>query len=525
MEPVSLLFASSQLSAATASMKMSFQSVHFLLFMPVVAVLFFYVPSKLKKPFLLLASYYFFLFAAPDYLPVLLMGTLFSYIAARLIGSRKTQQGKKAMLALGIGGMLAALSFFKFSAVFMPFLSPIMENSFIKWPENYFSAAKAMGLSYYTFTAIGYMIDVYRGKVQADKSLLTHALFLGFFPSISLGPISRAGDLIPQLNDVNRRFNRRDAAEGLRMMAVGYFKKLAVADTIAVFVNHVYGSSLANYSGFTLIAANIGFMLQLYFDFSGYSDMAIGCAKILGIKLPTNFNTPYFSTNISEFWSRWHMSLSSWLKDYLYIPLGGSRKGELRTYINLFIVFLLSGIWHGDTFNFVVWGALQAVFRICERLLHQFYRKPKANPGFAVIVGKRFVVLLLWTQSLIFFRVGLMRGMGVSDAVSAFMRQFNGFSLSNLWNTIFDSVYYGVYTLPIMVYAFILFTAFCLAAALAGDWVQYRKLEGRPLSTGFAMLKPAPRLLLYFMITLCCFAAFLLQNGGFGGANFIYGGF
>lgn len=527
------------LSAVTANWPMSFQTVHFLLFLPVVVGAYFLLPVRLRKGWLLVASYWFYFFAAPKYLPVLWFATLFTYAIGRALGRASTTRAKHGWLALGVCGSVAGLAFFKYNAFFAPFLSPLFAHFGIAYEQSWFTTFAALGISFYTFTALGYLIDVYRGDVPAEKNLATYALFLGFFPSVTSGPISRAGALMPQLTNNARRFDAQNAADALRGMAIGFFKKLAVADTLGIFVREVYKTpeALAEHAGLTLTLAAVCYALQLYFDFSGYSDIAIGTAGLLGIRLPQNFNTPYFSTNFSSFWARWHITLSAWLQDYIFTPLVWSRWTEkiplLGKYVkkppvlsSLFIVFMVSGLWHGDTLCFVVWGFLQASYRIGEELLHRRLGKPKKKPPLASRIGKTAVVLVLWCESLVFFAVGqLTAGGRVGHAFSALARQFASFSPAAAARDFFAAILSGFYNDARIAGLFTIFTLFCLALALWADWAQCFKLSGKSLVGGLRALRPAPRWALYLVLVLGCFAGFIAQSGGFGGASFMYGGF
>lgn len=528
---------------------MSFQSVHFLLFLPLAAGAYFLLPARFRRAWLLLASYYYYFFAAPRHLVVLLAGTLFSYLAVRLIGAANSVAARRGWLAFGILGMVAGLCLFKYSGSIEPVFSHIFEQLGVpfdeaaqNWYRGYFSTAAALGVSFYTFAAVGYLIDVYNKDVPVEKNFLTHALFLGFFPSVASGPIPRAAGLMPQLRDTSRRFDPAGAAAGLRLMATGFFKKLAVSDTLAVFVNYVYADVIAEkpeLSGFTLTLAAFLFMLQLYFDFSSYTDIARGAAAIFGVALPENFNTPYYATNFSAFWARWHMSLSSWLQDYIFTPLVWSRWPEKLPVIgkrvqnppvlsSIAAVFLISGLWHGDTLCFLVWGALMAAYRIGEELLHRTLGKPKKNPKPLARAGKTAVVLLLWMEGLVFFRVGIPASTGpgtVQQAASALLRQFTGISLTQTAAAIWQSVSAIFFNKTYMIVLFLLFIVVCLLVALWADWMQCFRWGGVRPAEVIPRLKPAARWGVYFFLVLACFAAFLAQNGGFGNVSFLYGGF
>ncbi len=529
-------------SDVIAAWPMSFSSVHFLLFLPLCVGGYFALRGAGRRAWLLACSYWFYFFAAPKYLPVLLCGTALSYIFAQLISGRKTQRSRRAVCVLSVSLLLLNLIFFKYNGFFAPALEPLFASFGINYAQDFFVAASALGISFYTFTSVGYLIDVYRQDTPAEKNLLNHALFLGFFPSVSMGPISRASTLLPQLKEDRHKANPEDIKAGLRRMAVGYFKKLAVADTLAVFTGGIYGE-LAAYEGLTLSLAAVCFALQLYFDFSGYSDMAIGTARMLGVTLPENFKNPYFATNFSAFWQRWHISLSTWLQDYIFTPLVWSRWAERLPIIGrriqkppvLFAIattFLVSGIWHGDTLCFLVWGALQAMFRIGEEICHRTLGKPKKRPPFRLRFGKTALVLFLWVESLVFFKVGMgpvapgaTQAGGVGDALSALVRQFSGISLSQTAQDVTSAVAGGFFNNPLMVFAFIAFSLMCVCVAVFADWAECFKLKGGHISDAIAAQKAPLRYAAYYFLVMCCFAAFLAQSGGFAGANFIYGGF
>ncbi|MGD9560308.1 MAG: MBOAT family protein [Oscillospiraceae bacterium] len=523
---------SQTLSAVTSAWQMSFSSVHYLLFLPLAIGAYFLLPARGRRPWLLLASYYFYFFAAPRHLVVLLLGTLYTYLCGLALARAKGPGARRAGLFFSVAGLVLALAFFKYNGFFATFLSPLFARLGIGYSNAYFTTAAALGISFYTFTAIGYLADVATGSAKAEKNLLDFALFLGFFPSVTMGPISRANGLLSQLKDTQRRFDAHGAADALRRMALGFFKKLAVADTLAVITKAVY-ADLAGTHGLTLTVAAVLFALQLYFDFSGYSDIAIASAKLLGIQLPENFAGPYFATNFSGFWARWHISLSSWLQDYVFTPVVWSRFTEKLPLIGRFFqkppvlsalafTFLLSGVWHGDTLCFVVWGALQAAYRIGEELLHRHCGKPKKNPSLLRRIGKRAVVLVLWVESLVFFKVGLDGGR-VAEAAGALVRQFQPAPLAQLGADITDAVAAGFMAKPFMVALFLLFALVCLCLAVWADWYQTVRLKGTQLATWLGGLSTAPRFLIYYGLALACFAAFIAQSGGFGGGNFIYG--
>lgn len=509
------------------SWKISFQSAHFFLFLPLVTAVYFLLPQKARRFWLLFTSYYFYFFSAPSYLPVLMGGTLYTYIIGLLLGRLQNKAAKNTTFWLGIIGLVGTLSLFKYSS----FYGSVFGAGF---PQDYFITAKAMGISFYTFTALGYLIDTWRGDCKPERNFLSFALFLGFFANITSGPITRAGDMLPQINNTAKRFSAQNTADALRLMLVGFFKKLAVADMLGVYVDTVYTPGLlGEYRGFTLLLAAVLFMLQLYFDFSGYTDIALGAAQMVGITLPPNFKNPYFATNFSGFWQRWHISLSNWLQDYIFTPLVWSRWTEKLPLIgkkitkppvltSLAIVFLLSGIWHGDTASYAVWGALMAAYRIGEELLHRHLGKPQKKPPLQLRVAKNAAVLALWCFSLVFFRVGMMGSDGhVGDAFAAIAHAVQGFSLTGTWQVLYNAFANAFFNKPFIVYGIMGFTAACTAFAVWADWAQCFKLKGKSLVTGMQQLHKPLRWVLYYAMLLCCFAAFIAQSG----ESFLYGGY
>ena len=319
---------------------MQFTSFSFVIFFSVFICLYHLavrLKNNLQQILLLGANFIFYAFADFRFLPSLIYAIFASYLESFILSKRKN----KILLAISIFALLIPLLFFKYI------------------PKDYHkSIIFPLGLSFFTFQSISYVVDVYKGKMTA-QSLFKTALFISFFPCITSGPIQRANNLIPQLEKIHR-FDYDNATDGLKLFAWGLFKKLCIADRIALYVNFVY-ADIGNMSAFALLMATILYSFQIYADFSGYSDMATGIAKYLGFDIGKNFDHPYLSSSVGDFWRKWHISLSSWLKDYVYIPLGGSRVSLPRVYFNLLATFLVSGIWHGAGWNFVLWGLLHGV--------------------------------------------------------------------------------------------------------------------------------------------------------------------
>lgn len=346
--------------------KVSITSVKFVVFFLIVIVCYFLVPKKFKNVVLLIGSVAFYMFAVPKYIILMLFSTLVTYFAARLLESQTTVKRRRFVMALNILANLGILGVFKYYNFFGGIITSVMALAGLTVAIPALTLIQPLGISFYTFQVIGYCIDVYRGNIKAEKNFIIYSLFVSFFPQIGAGPIGRAGDLIPQFRE-SHTFNVPDVTSGLRLVLLGAFKKIAIADTLAIFVNYVFNNLQINqYKGATLVITMILYSVQIYCDFSGYSDMASGCARILGFRLMENFNAPYLSTSVTQFWGRWHISLSSWFKDYLYYPLGGNRKGFVRKCLNILIIFLVSGIWHGASLHFVAWGLLHGIYRIFE---------------------------------------------------------------------------------------------------------------------------------------------------------------
>jgi D-alanyl-lipoteichoic acid acyltransferase DltB (MBOAT superfamily) len=350
---------------------MNFNSWQFLVFFPVVGVLYFVITMKVRKNaltqgVLLGASLFFYLCWNPVYLGLILFSVVVTWVSGMLM-SGTSPGNKKLILVVSLSLNLAVLFFFKYYNFFAGTVNALFvkinHGAAIGFPSLH--VLLPVGISFYTFQALGYSIDVYRGTVTAERNFLTYTLFVTFFPQLVAGPIERTGNLIPQFK-VDHTFDYERVTSGLKLAAWGMFKKVVIADRLALYVNGVYGEPSV-YPGSAVLLATFFFTFQIYCDFSGYSDIAIGTARVLGFNLMTNFWKPYFSQSIGEFWRRWHISLSTWLKDYIYIPLGGNRKGPLRQKLNLMITFVLSGLWHGAAWHFVFWGLLHGLFQIIER--------------------------------------------------------------------------------------------------------------------------------------------------------------
>lgn len=342
---------------------MLFNSYEFLIFFPIVTLIYFLIPHKARYIWLLIASYFFYMCWNAKYALILLFSTIVTYVAGLLISKankikddKKRTKYKKIFVALSFIINLSILFLFKYFDFAINNINNILGQLNIQLLNPKFDLILPVGISFYIFQALGYTIDVYRQDVKTEKNFLKYALFVSFFPQLVAGPIERSKNLLEQMYE-EHYFNAQRVKDGLLLMIWGGFQKIVIADRIAIVVDTIF-NNFPQYGGMYIIIAAILFAFQIYCDFSGYSIIAVGAAKVMGFRLMENFNAPYFSMSVSEFWRRWHISLSTWFKDYLYIPLGGNRKGKIRKYINIMIVFLVSGLWHGASWNYIIWGGL-----------------------------------------------------------------------------------------------------------------------------------------------------------------------
>ena len=403
---------------------MVFNSIEFLIFFPIVLLLYFILPQKLRWIMLLLASYYFYISWNVSLIWLILFTTAVSYVSSILIGrlKKKYPNGEKRgwerfWLVLTLVVSLGVLFFFKYFNFLSDSVNGIA-NLFRSEAQDplILNLILPVGISFYTFQTLSYVIDVYRGSVEVEKHFGYYALYVSFFPQLVAGPIERPENLIPQLHE-KHKLSWDNAIPGLRKMLIGFFKKMVVADLLATYVNAVYNDP-ASATGFGVLVATVLFSFQIYCDFAGYTDIAIGCAEIMGIKLMQNFNRPYISESIQEFWRRWHISLSSWFKDYIYFPLGGSRCKKWRHMLNICIVFFVSGLWHGAAWTFVIWGAMHGVYQVIghftKKPRERFWRMVHVDPaGKFVRMLKRIGTFFLVAFSWIFFRANNFEELGV----------------------------------------------------------------------------------------------------------------
>ena len=375
---------------------MLFNSFEFLLFLPIVFLLYWFVFKRLKwqNLFLVVASYVFYGWWDWRFLILIALTTLFSYVSGRLIARYEGQQKRqKALSAINIVLNLSILGVFKYYNFFAENFAALFGN--IGWQIDWVTLdiLLPVGISFYTFQALSYSIDVYQKKLPVCKDIIAFFAYISFFPQLVAGPIERATNLLPQFYK-SHTFNYAQAVDGCRQILWGFFKKMVVADNCATAVNLIWGN-YTDQSGFTLLMGGFLFTLQIYGDFSGYSDIAIGTARLFGINLMRNFSFPYFSRDIAEFWRRWHISLTTWFRDYIYIPLGGSRCARWKVMRNTLIIFLVSGLWHGANWNFVLWGVYYGVLLMIEKLF--LLKWLDKLPNWIGHIYSMFLVVIGWT--------------------------------------------------------------------------------------------------------------------------------
>jgi D-alanyl-lipoteichoic acid acyltransferase DltB (MBOAT superfamily) len=341
---------------------MLFNSFHFLFFFLAFLPIYFLLRGTPRKIFTLAASYYFYMCWNARYVSIIWAITIIDYLAALLIAKAQAQSTKRLYLILSLASNIGLLLVFKYFNFLSSSVTEALNFAGLHDSPVLLNVILPIGLSFHTFQAMSYTIDVYKGKAPAERSLLNYALYVAFFPQMVAGPIERPNHLLPQFHRTHS-FNWDDFRAGARRALWGLFKKMVIADGLASFVNAVYAHP-ERFPGIALLLATCFFSIQIYCDFSGYSDMAVGIARMMGFELTVNFRRPYFAQSIGEFWHRWHISLSTWFRDYVYIPLGGNRVSLPRFYFNILVTFLLSGIWHGANMTFVVWGAFHGLWLI-----------------------------------------------------------------------------------------------------------------------------------------------------------------
>lgn len=394
---------------------MLFNSNAFYIFFPIVFTVYWIIPAKYRWGVLLISSYYFYMSWNIKYVTLILTTTLVSYCAALLMERTESRRKKKLCLTSALLISFGILFFFKYFNFLSKSVTDVLQSFAIPVGQATLNLMLPVGISFYTFQTLSYVIDVYRGEVKACRHFGKYATFISFFPQLVAGPIERTRNLLPQIEG-EHTFHTEKGIRGAKMIAWGFFKKIAIADTVAIYVDTVYNAA-ESFTGFPLLLATVLFTFQIYCDFSGYSDIAVGTAGLLDIDLMINFKSPYFSASIREFWSRWHISLSTWFRDYVYIPLGGNRRGPWRTRWNLLVTFLVSGLWHGADWTYVLWGGIHGLGQILEREWNRMFRIDPNKKTWLKMGCTFLFVSVTW----IFFRANT-----ISDASYILTHLFDG---------------------------------------------------------------------------------------------------
>lgn len=380
---------------------MNFNSLSYLVFLPLVFAIYWSSPPKYKWIILLISSSYFYMSWNAKYISLILLITIISYVSALLIQSFNNKIHKKIFLYSNALISLGILCYYKYFNFFSESVTSFLNNLqiiSIQLHPTTLDIILPVGISFYTFQSISYVVDVYKNDIRAEKNFGHYFTFISFFPQLVAGPIERSKNLLHQITN-EKNFSYEQATYGIKLIVWGFFKKLVIANNLSPIVDTVYNSPF-EYSGFSILFAIFAFSFQIYCDFSGYSDIAIGSAKLFGINLTTNFKSPYLSTSIKEFWSRWHISLSSWFRDYLYIPLGGNKLGKFRHISNILLTFLFSGLWHGANWTFIIWGLLHGIMYI----ISSCFSKVKISYRTSFLVAKILIVFIFCSYAWIFFR-------------------------------------------------------------------------------------------------------------------------
>ena len=500
---------------------MLFNSVQYIFFLPLCAILYFLVPQRWRNPFLLMASYYFYMCWMPQYVLLMAVSTLTTWLCGFFVDHAKRGPMRKAALALNITVNLGILFLFKYYNFFISLITRSMAalGITVSFPTS--SLLLPVGISFYTFQALGYSIDVYRGDICHERSFINYAAFVSFFPQLVAGPIERSGKLLPRFREMHR-FDPAQATQGLRLVLLGMFKKVAIADMAAMYVDAVF-DDFYQFSGPTVAMAVFLFTIQIYCDFSGYSDVARGSAQIFGFQLMENFDAPYFSTSITEFWSRWHISLSTWFRDYMYIPLGGNRRGFARKLTNLMLVFLVSGLWHGAALSFVVWGALHGVYRVAEEAWRKCVKPLEFRYSWCVRI--QTAIKTVWCFALVSFAWIFFRADSVLSGVACVRKVLSTVTvLTTMPKILFSELVKIMVERYFYVKAFLLFLILIFIIDILFLLIADGSKKIQRLATGINSVLHSPiRWLIYWTATMLVIVCFMIQNAIFGQTGqFIY---
>ena len=482
-----------------------FNSTHFFIFFPIIATFNFLIPHKYRWLLLLVASYYFYMAWNPCYIILIILSTFVDYCMGYFMGREEIRYKRKKYLYVSIFVNLGLLFVFKYYDFFSEFVRAILFYFGVNYEYYNYDLLLPMGISFYTFQTLSYTIDVYNEKIKPEKHYGIFSLYVSFFPQLVAGPIERSGHLIPQFKK-NKELNSSLFFDGIHRIFIGLFKKIVIADRLAVVVDKVYSNPTA-YTGVSLAIGTVFFAFQIYCDFSGYSDMAIGTSKVLGYDLMENFKRPYFSKSITEFWKRWHISLSSWFKDYVYIPLGGSKVRLNRYLFNLMLTFLISGLWHGANLTFIVWGGLHGLFVISENLARRVVKYYDIKFSKLIRPGINFLrnisTFILICYAWIFFRAN-----NISDAFYISQNIFNDIPQFGNWDYVMSNVLTvinDVNSFIVTLFTLMMFVVIELISEVTRkDWIKF---------TGNSVVK----YIVYYV-----FLMYIFVFGVFGEAEFMY---
>ena len=457
---------------------MLFNSFAYAVFLPLVFAAYWLLEDRFRWILLIAASYFFYMCSGPVYGFLIFGVSAVSYLAARWMERTRGERRRKQVLLFAVLACMGVLFFFKYFNFFSHTLEALMGAMRIRHDLVTLHIVLPVGISFYTFQAMSYVIDVYRGRTQAEHHFGKFLAFISFFPQLVAGPIERSENLLSQMKE-EHVFSYSEAMYGMKLMLWGYYKKLVIADILSSFVQTVYADP-RKHSGFSLVLASVFFALQIYCDFSGYSDIAVGTARLFGIRLMTNFKSPYFSQSIREFWARWHISLSTWFRDYVYIPLGGNRVTAARHYLNLMVTFLVSGLWHGADWTFVIWGGIHGLGRILEDLLAGRSKKERALLPAA---ARMLIVFVFCCFAWVFFVAN-----STGDAVYVITHCFTGITRPAAY------LHSGFARIQMTKEVFAL-TGLCILVLAFYDWVSLKEdfilwlsRRKRPLQWGFYLM-------------------------------------
>ncbi|MCH7320729.1 MBOAT family protein [Solibacillus sp. MA9] len=483
---------------------MSFISIEFLLFLAIIVFTYYLIPHRLRWILLLVASYVFYAILSIQFIPLLLASTAFTYFTGIIIEKQQTKKQKKKVMLVGISVLLFFLGWFKYFNFVNESLRAIAKYMDWNYTVPYQEIVLPLAISFYTFQAVSYLVDIYYGKQKAERHYGYFSIFFAFFPQLVAGPIERAKKLLPQFK-VEQNFNYENLTYGMKRIAWGFFKKTLIADRLAPIVSSVFDSP--NPTGSQIVLATILFSIQLFADFSACSDIAIGCARMLGINLTENFKQPHFAVSISDFWSRWHITLSTWLRDYIFVPLCKGKKKRIEIYLAIVITFLVSGIWHGAAWTFVLWGLIHGFYRVFGDYTKHFREKMAS-----FIHLDRSPVLHKWMKiAITFLLVCFSRVFFRSDSVTHAFENAQLFLTINSWRPsgiVKAFEIFSLLDLVIFIFFFIIVQIFQYIErknVSTWEWLSQRSIFAR-----FAFY-------IFIIVSVLIF--------GVSGEGFVYGGF